>query len=388
MKKNMRNLRCPAIKIALGVVCSTLTVAGVMAATYPNGTFKYAAPTLPANPTGIPGTQYTPATKDDVGIQNAINAAHANGGGQIVLSSGTYTINKRVALQNNIKISGAGKGSTIIKRGSSFPWTSGSWTELLGAMDAVLHDFYIQNLTFDGGFTYSQLMSSKPYVYSMRISSSADDAAHLNQRVYYYNIEVMNFGIGLNMGNSAEITVDNCYLHANGCDAVFQNLYIRNVKDVLIKNSEFGFAFEGVGVKVAGGLANYPNEAHNVTITGNYFHDNGWADLYVGGMQGVRIYNNTCTYAGYGSTAANNNAGVLGGFAQYWEVGSDNSGNHYNANVDLVNNKFQNNKWTAIELQYANGLNVQGNQISGTVNGSNYNGPTSVTSLNCDYNTQ
>lgn len=376
------------MKMAAVAVIAVFTSVSGQAATYPNGTFKYPAPTLPSNPTGTPGTQYHPATFDDVGILNAINAAHANGGGQIVLSSGTYTINNRVALQSNISILGAGKGSTIIKRGSSFPYNSSTWTELIGAMDAVLHDFYIQNLTFDGGFTYSQLMSLTPYVYSMRISSSADDAAHLNQRVYYYNIEVENFGIGLNMGNSAEITVDNCYMHANGCSAVFENLYIRNVKDVLIKNSEFGFAYEGVGVKVAGGLSDYSNEAHNVTIYGNYFHDNGWADLYVAGMQGVRIYNNTCTYAGYGSTATNNNAGVLGGFSTYWEGDFDNSGNHYSSNVDIVNNVFTNDKWAGIELQYANGLNVQGNKISGTSSGPNYNGPTAVTSLNCDYNTQ
>lgn len=392
MKKHpsqvVRSEKFGPVKAVLCGIAGVMFGLSALAATYPNGTFRYAAPTLPVNPTGTPGTQYVPATKDDVGLLNAINAAHANGGGQIILASGTYTINKRVALQNNISILGAGKGSTIIKRGSGFPWTSGTWTELLGAMDAVLHDFYIQNLTLDGGFTYSQLMSSKPYVYSLRISSTADDAAHLNQRVYYYNIEVMNFGIGLNMGNSAEITVDNCYFHANGCDAVFESLYIRNVKDVLIKNCEFGFAFEGLGVKVAGGLSNYPNEAHNVTITGNYFHDNGWADLYVGGMQGVRIYNNTCTYAGSGSTAVNNNAGVLGGITLYNEVGSDNTGNHYNSNVDVVNNIVQNNKWAGIELEYSNGLNVQGNRCNGTTSGNNYNGPTGVTGLVCDYNTQ
>ncbi|MGC3991062.1 MAG: glycosyl hydrolase family 28-related protein [Chthoniobacteraceae bacterium] len=106
------------MKMALGAVLVALISVSGHAATYPNGAFAYSAPTLPSNPTGTPGTKYYPATFDDVGILNAINAAHANGGGQIILSSGTYTINTRVALQSNISILGAGKGSTIIKRGS------------------------------------------------------------------------------------------------------------------------------------------------------------------------------------------------------------------------------------------------------------------------------
>jgi parallel beta-helix repeat protein len=389
MKQNLiGKTKGPALKLALGIVCNILAVTCAVAATYPNGTYKYAAPTLPAYPTGTPGTKYTPATMDDVGILNAINAARANGGGQITLSAGTYTINKRVALQSNISIIGQGQGTTIIKRGSGFAYSTTGWTELIGAVDAVLHDFWIQGVTYDGGLTYSQQTGANPpLIYSMRISSSVDDAAHLNQRIYYYQIEVRNCTIGLNMGNSAEITFDNNYFHNNGGPANFQNIYIRNIKDVLVKNNDISFSYEGGGLKVAGGQNNYPNESKNVTIINNYFHSNGWGDCGVSGMQNVRIANNTCTYAAYGSTAVNNLALVQGGIVLSYENSTTNSGYNWNSNVDVVNNIVQNNNYAGIELTYSNGLNVQGNRCSGTTNGNNYNGPYSVTSLNCDYNT-
>ncbi|WP_091470577.1 glycoside hydrolase family protein [Paenarthrobacter nitroguajacolicus] len=69
-------------------------------------------------------TTVNDAGDDTSAIQNRINTAGAAGGGVVNLVAGTYIINGKLRMANNVKLQGAGPG-TILKAGPNFLSTTG-----------------------------------------------------------------------------------------------------------------------------------------------------------------------------------------------------------------------------------------------------------------------
>ena len=69
-------------------------------------------------------TTVNDAGDDTSAIQNRINAAGAAGGGVVKLVAGTYIINGKLRMANNVKLEGAGP-ATILKAGPNFLSTTG-----------------------------------------------------------------------------------------------------------------------------------------------------------------------------------------------------------------------------------------------------------------------
>ncbi|MFJ4262271.1 hypothetical protein ACIPYU_07495 [Paenarthrobacter nicotinovorans] len=93
-------------------------------------------------------TTVNDAGDDTSAIQNRINAAGAAGGGVVKLVAGTYIINGKLRMANNVKLEGAGP-ATILKAGPNFLSTRGPW----GGYPIITTNFAtnttIANLTAD-----------------------------------------------------------------------------------------------------------------------------------------------------------------------------------------------------------------------------------------------
>lgn len=83
--------------------------------------------TVTVGPTGSGANYETDGVADEVQINQAITAVAASGGGRVRLLEGTYTVDARVDLKDNVLLDGDGAGVTIIQVGTSFVSASHRW---------------------------------------------------------------------------------------------------------------------------------------------------------------------------------------------------------------------------------------------------------------------
>lgn len=350
-----------------------------VAATYPNGVFAYPAPPLAALPSEPPAGTYTPATYNDEGIQAAIDAASANGGGTVSLLSGVYTVNHPVRLASNIRLFGQGNEVTFIRRGSGFAYQTGTtnlgWVGLLFSSNDALHDVTIADLSVDGALSASQREASQSFI-GIFILSDSTNASH-NLRIHLSDIEVKNCGHGVHMKGTTDITLSNGKYHDNGGgNLLFHNIYFRRAGNVTL-NGVSSYNSGGHGFKFCGGTTYHTNESKNLTITGCDMKNNGYTDLYLTGVKGARITDNTLNYGASDYVQTPHVLKMGGAIMLNSESGMNSS------MVDIVNNRVQNNYANGIYVHGTDSCCIQGNYCNSNPTNYNIHGSGVI----CDYNT-
>ena len=340
--------------------CSTQS----LAVTYGNGTPDYTVPPEVPKP-NLYLTEYYPFSDDAAGIQAAIDEANVAGGGTIVLSAKTYTINSPITLKSKVSIAGAGIGITVLKRCSSY---SGSTGYFLGATDGTIEDFEIRKLTLDGNYTNKELRNLLPEVIGLGIWSGKE---YYNKRLRVYKVEIKGFQMGIHVKGTSEIRLEDCKIHDNGGTYLYHNIYYRRVGMGMIENCEIYNSVEGSGLKLAGGTQIIPEESRYFTIIGNNIYNNERINLNIQGCHHLLIEDNILE--GQYSTVSKM-AGLY--LVEY---------NGYECQyTDIINNTIINNINNGIYIEGCNTFSISGNAC--TDNGTNYNINNS-SEFDCDYNT-
>ena len=86
---------------------------------------------------------------DTEAIQTALNACHANGGGTVIIPTGTYLLSNAVKFHSNMKVEGE-PGAVLLQKDSSFNNLMRNYYNGAGGYDATAN-VIIEGLTFDGG---------------------------------------------------------------------------------------------------------------------------------------------------------------------------------------------------------------------------------------------
>ena len=336
------------------------------AVTFGNGTPDYTAPPDVPKPTLYP-TEYYPSSDDAAGIQAAIDAANAAGGGTVVLGTKTYTINSPITLKSNVSIAGAGIGNTILKRRSSYA-DSGSTGYFFGGNDGTIEDFEIRKLTLDGDYTNEELRTLLPEVIGLGIWSGE---GYYNQRLRVYKVEIKGFQMGIHVKGTSEISLEDCKIHDNGGTYLYHNIYYRRVGMGLIENCEIYNSVEGSGLKLAGGTQIVPAESRYFTIIGNNMYNNERINLNIQGCDHLLIEDNVLEsqYSTVSKMAGLYLVEYNGYECQY---------------TDIINNTIINNINNGIYIEGCNTFSIAGNACAD--NGTNYN-INSSSDFDCDYNT-
>ncbi|GGZ71189.1 Ig-like domain-containing protein [Algibacter mikhailovii] len=148
----------------------------------------------------------TISATNTAGIQQAIDAASAAGGGQVVLNDGTYTIDATLKMKNNVRIAGQSQDGVILN--ITMTGTSGSAIEFgtYGVQNAG-----IDNLTIQGGQGQPNdfnMTDAKPnfLIHSVYISGGAKNC-------WLDKVKIINSGNGgITTWNCSNITIRDCYI--------------------------------------------------------------------------------------------------------------------------------------------------------------------------------
>ncbi len=363
---NMKICKYAQLMAAISTMAAVFSTS-IQAATYGNGVRRYTTGSVAA-PTVYP-TIYNVSTKTGAAIQTAINSANAAGGGTVVLASGTYWISSPITLRARVKIMGAGKTTTILKRLSS--WTPVEGQSIFIAQNAALNNFYISDLSIDGNYTTAQLVADLPPLCGFILGSS--DVSLYSYNLRFQNLSILHCAMGIVGGGGRDYRIESCDIYENGMSGLHHNVYFRRLGPTYIYKSNLNGSVRGTGFKVWG--ATYATAVESTNLLVNYcdISDNYKNNMETNGFGYSYVHHNTLDNQLI--TANDYNAGAMLGQAS--GIGCN--------NYDLINNKMQSNAKYGIRTEFPNGVNIQGNYSSG--NGvANYN-MTDVVSVTCDYNT-
>jgi hypothetical protein len=343
-----------------------------LAVPYGSGTPLYTAPTLPAT-ASVKGITFAPASFDSAGINAAIVAAHAAGGGDVVLASGTYTIDSKVLLKSGVNLIGQGIGVTVLQRGSAFAYgagTSATTTGLIEANNASLTNVLLSDFTVTGNWTDTDLFTIMPNLIGIRVTSNA---ITYNDTITLRRVESTQFGLGVHITGTTNISIEDCHIHRNGPDELWHNIYLRRVGIVRVSGSTLNDALAGSGLKVVGGTTTVAAESADLTIENNVVSDNYRNNCFVTGFNRVRIQGNE--FAGQVETADQRLAGLY----------VSDEASVKSMNVDIINNTFVDNQNHGLHLEFAQNVKVAGNLPAG--NGAQaYYVHTLTAAFACDFN--
>lgn len=331
---------------------------------YGGATAKYSTVQSPDKPT-VYSTRYYPATNDAAGINAAINAANAAGGGTVELSSGTFNLNSQITLKSNVRLLGQGIGSTILKRGSGFQTSTSGY--FVGAYDAGVTDVEVRSLSVDGGYSRTQLEAEPTVLIGIGFKSGVGS---YNKRVRVIYCEVEGCTIGIQMSGTTHITVQSSDIHDNGGSYLHHNVYFRRIGHVLFYKNKIYESVGGSGLKLAGGTTNVSNESRYFTIRDNDINNNERINLNIQGCHHILIEDNELE--SQNSTAS----GMAGMFLRSY--------NGYQCRyTDIINNSIVDNTNNGVYVEGCKDFNISGNACNS--NGTNYN-IVSSTNFSCDYN--
>lgn len=187
------------------------------------------------------------STDDTAALQAGILAA---GGHALYLPQGTYVVSSTLTLQaQSASIVGESRTGTIIqaKAGLVAPM-------IQSAGFANEQGTILSNLTLDSGNT---------------ASAAALIIGYANQRVRIENVDVVNFGLGLNLSGVSDLDVVGCRFYGKSQTNTTAINMAGGISNVRVLNSEFLWVTNGVLVGTSGGLADH------VQVLNSYF-DLGW----------------------------------------------------------------------------------------------------------------
>lgn len=213
-------------------------------------------------------------------IQAAIDEVADSGGGNVILSSGTYIVNSTIKIKSNVSIIGAGMEDTIIQ--SSGPFT------IINQFGEGQSNMVIKDLTVIG--------ENNENCFGILIESL--NTYHNN--VTLQSVKVRNSGMGVHLKGIYGVLVKDCDISFNGApgqEGYFHNLYLRRCyTNVSIENCKLNYSSTGNGFN-----ASYSSNIiiKNTEAIGNYFRGMRAADT-----DGFTIENCVASYNGdYGLVA-------------------------------------------------------------------------------------
>ncbi len=255
-------------------------------------------------------------TNDTTAIQAAVNAAHAAGGGEVYIPSGTYIVSGDgdasdgcIMLYDNITVYGDGMGNTTVKlQDGSKSDITGIFRDTAGVED---HDIGMHDLTIDGN---RENTSGKVDGWFNGVSPGQPGT---DTNITLDHVEVENCGgYGFDPHEqTTNLSITNCVSHGNGLDGFTLDFQIgaHLSNDVAYNNDRHGFnivtsshddvltdctAYNngGDGIIVQRGSDNIP-VPDNITIKGGSFYDNGNDGIQINKanhvtIDGVEIHGN------------------------------------------------------------------------------------------------
>jgi parallel beta-helix repeat protein len=346
--------------------CSVLLmVSAGRAVPFGDGVAQYTAPVLPDEP-AVYTQLYRPETDDAAGIQAAIDAANAAGGGTVQLDAQTYLIDTPITMKSNVRLLGEGMGATVLKRDESFT-TSDKY--FVGATDGAISNVVVQALTLDRDFTEQEVLDNDETVLlGIRIYSSTE---YYNRRIRVSEVEAIGFTVGVLMSGTEHIIIENCNMHHNGGTHLHHNVYFRRIGVVRFSGNYIHDSIGGSGLKLAGGTSSIPSESLYFTIVDNKICDNERINLNIQGCNYLLIEGNLLN--GQKSTTA----AMAGLFLR------DYSG-FQNQYTDVINNVLTNNVENGFYVEGSSDFSIQGNACFN--NGTDHNFTSDNASYSCDYN--
>lgn len=349
----------------LSILCICLFSGTTLAADYGDGVASYSTAYMPDKP-AVNTTRYYPSSNDAAGINAAIDAANAAGGGTVKLSTMTYTINSPIVMKSKVRLLGDGIGKTIIKRGASFPTTS---SVMVGADNGSVSDAEIRSMSVDGNYSRAELETEPQVLIGVGFRS---DNSHRNIRIRVIYVEVEGCTIGIQMNGTSHITVQSCDIHDNGGTYLHHNVYFRRVGVALFYRNDIYDSVQGSGLKLAGGTTNFPEESRYFIIRQNDIFDNARINLNIQGCHHMLIEDNRL------ESQIDSSPSYLAGLYMVSYLG-------YQCRYsDVINNEVVNNEENGMYIRDLKDVNVEGNATLG--NGTNYN-ISGTSSFYCDYNT-
>ncbi|MGJ8640049.1 MAG: right-handed parallel beta-helix repeat-containing protein [Opitutaceae bacterium] len=352
--------------ISLAVALTALSLTGLHAANYGDGTSNYTnnigSVTYPAKDT----TVFAAAGKWASGIQNAIDDAAADGGGTVTMANKTWKLGKPVQPASRVRLRGSGKYTTILKRN----FTPNSSQALLlndatqGGATGGLEDMEFQYFTLDGNYTTSYLLNNDTF-----------HAFYLNARNtgdYYYktalrDVFIKRTNVGILLGGLRHFTLMNVSMDQNGPSNLAHQYYSRRMGNVRFTGCDIYRSLAGSGVKMTGGGTNFSWENRTFWIENSSMSDNTRSNFNTNANGYMRIQNNTFSREDRDDAAGIwlGYQGDLGG--QYW----------IQYKTDIINNIIEDNGGMGIFTEYADDTWIRGNYADDNAEGNYMNEYTS-----------
>lgn len=160
---------------------------------------------------GIPFRSESPVVKtisvtNSAGISEAMEYVHNQGGGQLVLNNGTYTIDATIRMLDNVRIVGESKDGVILNVIMTGPNNQQRQAIIFGVENAG-----IENLTIQGGFGTPQpysMTNARPDFMTNSISFNSN-----SKNCWLDNVNILNSGHhAITSWNSSHITIRDCYI--------------------------------------------------------------------------------------------------------------------------------------------------------------------------------
>lgn len=209
------------------------------------------------------GANPNDSKNDTAAIQAALDAAHAAGGGKVVLSAGTYTLtgtgtasDGALRIYSNTEISGDGIGKTILKLADG--WSSKITGMIRTPVNEVTENVIIRDLTLDGNRNNSTA-DVDGIMTGVLPGKNAHDNNILIERVEIHDVSRIAFNPHEQTYN---LTVRDCIAHHNSWDGFIADFVVNGVyeNNVAYSNDRHGF--------------NVVTHSNNVVLTGNVAYDN------------------------------------------------------------------------------------------------------------------
>jgi hypothetical protein len=150
-------------------------------------------------------------TDDTAAIQAAINAAYANGGGQVYFPARTYKITSTLTLKSNIRYQGEGTASfypssPATQKGATLVWAGNSASTIYMVECYNTWAVIWDGISFLGDWTYG----SSSEVRAINIATNTATVVDANsQRNYISNFSIQKCKYGVSFGGSFSQTAGN-----------------------------------------------------------------------------------------------------------------------------------------------------------------------------------
>lgn len=147
---------------------------------------------------------------DTEAIQTALEACHANGGGTVIIPTGTYLLSDAVKFHSNQRIVGE-PGAVLLQKDGSFNNLMRNYYNGSGGYDATAN-VILEGLTFDGGTQEATATSLLAICHSQNIV--VKDCLFRNG--YSYDTQTATFnGHDVEINSSKDVLLDRCRFDGN-----------------------------------------------------------------------------------------------------------------------------------------------------------------------------